>query len=89
MSVVELISGLAANKLGMAAVKECPVIEFWLSVKSLNSSASQEFNFAFVRNLLDLKAKMGLFLHQIPSDYAILLNLYREAEGQILFPLMG
>ena len=89
MSVVELMSGLAANKLGMAALKECPVIEFLLSVKSLNSVASQEFSFAFVRNLPDLKAKIGLFLHQIPSDSAILFNLYREAEGQILFPSMG
>ena len=88
MSIVELMSGLAANKLGMAALKECPVIEFLLSVNSLNSVASQELSFAFGRpvRFVDMEGNTSLFVEptEIADRYQRSLANYLKQMQQIV-----
>ena len=59
ISSIEFSSAQKFNKLGIAALNECPVIVWFSSTKSDNSSESHRFILPFVRNFPDLKVNTG------------------------------
>ena len=71
--------------LGMAALKECPVIMWFSSVKSPNNCESHWFILAFVSSLPDLKLKTGLLGWNEPSLCANTLSLFMALTGQHKF----
>ena len=81
MSLAVSLSGWAARRLGIAALKECPVIMWFESVNSDSNFPSHKFNFAFVNIFPDLNLKTGLSLFQIPAETAIFLSLIRARAG--------
>ena len=75
--------------LGIAALKECPVKVWFLSVKSHRIFLSHELIFCLVRNFPFLKVKTGLSDFQTPSAKASFLSLFSEATGQNLQLVTG
>ena len=71
--------------LGMAALKECPVIMWFSSVKSPINCESHWFILAFVSSLPDLKLKTGLLGWNEPSLCANTLSLFMALTGQHKF----